>query len=173
MTGAELDAMDDDDLAVQIREIGVCARVSPEHKVRVVKALQSSGDVVAMTGDGVNDAASLQQAEIGVAMGITGTEVTKEAGDMILTDDNFATIVAAVEGGRSIYDNIITFVRFQLTTNVSAILTILIAQIAGLGSDLQRDPDPVRQHHRGWAAGDRARCRSAEAGHHGQGATRT
>jgi len=134
VTGAELDKMSDDDLAVQIREIGVCARVSPEHKVRVVKALQSSGNVVAMTGDGVNDAASLKQAEIGVAMGITGTEVTKEAGDMILTDDNFATIVDAVEGGRAIYDNIITFVRFQLTTNVSAILTILIAQIAGLGA---------------------------------------
>jgi Ca2+-transporting ATPase len=99
----------------------------------VVKALQSKGNVVAMTGDGVNDAASLKQAEIGVAMGITGTEVTKEAGDMILTDDNFATIVHAVEGGRAIYDNIITFVRFQLTTNISAILTILTAQIAGFG----------------------------------------
>ena len=133
VTGAELDALSDEALAAEIDEIGVCARVSPEHKVRVVKALQSNGNVVAMTGDGVNDAASLKQAEIGVAMGITGTEVTKEAGDMILTDDNFATIVHAVEGGRSIYDNIITFVRFQLTTNISAILTILIAQIAGLG----------------------------------------
>jgi Ca2+-transporting ATPase len=133
ITGAELDAISDEDLAHEIDHIGVCARVSPEHKVRVVKALQSTGNVVAMTGDGVNDAASLKQAEIGVAMGITGTEVTKEAGDMILTDDNFATIVHAVEGGRSIYDNIITFVRFQLTTNVSAILTIILAQIAGLG----------------------------------------
>ena len=133
ITGAELDAISDEDLATEIDHIGVCARVSPEHKVRVVKALQSTGNVVAMTGDGVNDAASLKQAEIGVAMGITGTEVTKEAGDMILTDDNFATIVHAVEGGRSIYDNIITFVRFQLTTNVSAILTIILAQIAGLG----------------------------------------
>jgi P-type Ca2+ transporter type 2C len=99
-----------------------------------VKALQSTGEVVAMTGDGVNDAASLKQAEIGVAMGVTGTEVTKEAGDMILADDNFATIVAAVERGRAIYDNIVTFVRFQLTTNVSAILTILLAQIAGMGA---------------------------------------
>jgi Ca2+-transporting ATPase len=133
VTGADLDAYSDEQLAVHIDEIGVCARVSPEHKVRVVKALQSKGNVVAMTGDGVNDAASLKQAEIGVAMGITGTEVTKEAGDMILTDDNFATIVHAVEGGRAIYDNIITFVRFQLTTNISAILTILVAQIAGLG----------------------------------------
>jgi Ca2+-transporting ATPase len=133
VTGADLDAYSDEQLAEHIDEIGVCARVSPEHKVRVVKALQSKGNVVAMTGDGVNDAASLKQAEIGVAMGITGTEVTKEAGDMILTDDNFATIVHAVEGGRAIYDNIITFVRFQLTTNISAILTILVAQIAGLG----------------------------------------
>src|SRR5690606_34175953 len=134
ITGAELNDMSDDDLAAQIEEIGVCARVSPEHKVRVVKALQSNGEVVAMTGDGVNDAPSLKQAEIGVAMGITGTEVTKEAGDMILTDDNFATIVKAVERGRAIYENIVTFVRFQLTTNVSAILTILIAQLAGMGA---------------------------------------
>lgn len=133
VTGADLDRFSDEDLAREIDGIGVCARVSPEHKVRVVKALQSKGNVVAMTGDGVNDAASLKQAEIGVAMGITGTEVTKEAGDMILTDDNFATIVHAVEGGRAIYDNIITFVRFQLTTNISAILTILIAQIAAFG----------------------------------------
>ncbi len=133
VTGAELEGMTDADLAEQIDEIGVCARVSPEHKVRVVKALQTKGNVVAMTGDGVNDAASLKQAEIGVAMGITGTEVTKEAGDMILTDDNFATIVHAVEGGRAIYENIITFVRFQLTTNISAIITILAAQLGGLG----------------------------------------
>ena len=134
ITGAELDRISDEDLPKEIVGIGVCARVSPEHKVRVVKALQSTGNVVAMTGDGVNDAASLKQAEIGVAMGVTGTEVTKEAGDMILTDDNFATIVDAVEGGRAIYENIITFVRFQLTTNISAILTILIAQIAGFGA---------------------------------------
>ncbi|CAN5692911.1 hypothetical protein BH10ACT3_BH10ACT3_15680 [soil metagenome] len=134
ITGADLDRISDEDLPQRIDEIGVCARVSPEHKVRVVKALQSKGNIVAMTGDGVNDAASLKQAEIGVAMGITGTEVTKEAGDMILTDDNFATIVHAVRGGRAIYENIITFVRFQLTTNISAILTILIAQLAGFGA---------------------------------------
>ncbi len=131
VTGAELNDMSDEELAERIEEIGVCARVSPEHKVRVVKALQSNGEVVAMTGDGVNDAPSLKQAEIGVAMGITGTEVTKEAGDMILTDDNFATIVKAVERGRAIYENIVTFVRFQLTTNVAAIATILMARLAG------------------------------------------
>ena len=134
VTGAELDRISDEELPKVIDEIGVCARVSPEHKVRVVKALQHNREIVAMTGDGVNDAASLKQAEIGVAMGITGTEVTKEAGDMILTDDNFATIVAAVERGRAIYDNIVTFVRFQLTTNVSAIITILAAQLAGMGA---------------------------------------
>jgi Ca2+-transporting ATPase len=134
VTGAELEATSDDELARTIEEIGVCARVSPEHKVRVVKALQANREVVAMTGDGVNDAPSLKQAEIGVAMGITGTEVTKEAGDMILTDDNFATIVKAVERGRAIYDNIVTFVRFQLTTNVAAILTILVARLSGLPS---------------------------------------
>jgi P-type Ca2+ transporter type 2C len=134
VTGADLDRISDEDLPSLIDDIGVCARVSPEHKVRVVKALQHTGNVVAMTGDGVNDAASLKQAEIGVAMGVTGTEVTKEAGDMILADDNFATIVAAVERGRAIYDNIVTFVRFQLTTNVSAIFTILFAQLAGMGA---------------------------------------
>ncbi|MFM7068003.1 MAG: cation-translocating P-type ATPase, partial [Actinomycetes bacterium] len=131
VTGADLDALSDDDLAEAIDEIGVCARVSPQHKVRVVTALQSRGQVVAMTGDGVNDAASLRQAEIGVAMGITGTEVTKEAGDMILADDNFATIVHAVERGRAIYDNIVTFVRFQLTTNIAALSTILLTRLLG------------------------------------------
>ena len=134
VTGAELDRISDEDLPTQIDQIGVCARVSAEHKVRVVKALQSTGKIVAMTGDGVNDAASLKEAEIGVAMGITGTAVTKEAGDMVLTDDNFATIVHAVEGGRAIYDNILTFVRFQLTTNISAIFVILGAQLAGFGA---------------------------------------
>ncbi|MBS1836562.1 MAG: cation-transporting P-type ATPase, partial [Actinobacteria bacterium] len=131
VTGAQLEAMDDRELSERIGRIGVCARVSPEHKVRVVRALQVNGEVVAMTGDGVNDAPALKQAEIGVAMGITGTEVTKEAGDLILTDDNFATIVAAVERGRAIYENIVTFVRFQLTTNVAAIATILMARLAG------------------------------------------
>jgi Ca2+-transporting ATPase len=132
VTGADLDAMDDEALARQIADIGVCARVAPEHKVRVVKALQANGHVVAMTGDGVNDAAALRNADIGVAMGITGTEVTKEAADMVLTDDNFATIVGAVERGRTIYDNIVTFVRFQLSTNLGAIATFLAAGLMGL-----------------------------------------
>jgi Ca2+-transporting ATPase len=131
VTGDDLSAMSDEELADQIEDIGVCARVSPEHKVRVVKALQTRGHVVAMTGDGVNDAAALRRADIGVAMGITGTEVTKEAGDMILTDDNFSTIVGAVERGRMIYDNIVKFVRFQLCTNLGAISTILAASLLG------------------------------------------
>lgn len=129
VTGTELDAMSDELLAARVSGIGVFARVSPEHKVRVVTALQSGGAIVAMTGDGVNDAAALRHADIGVAMGITGTEVTKEASDMVLADDDFATIVEAVKGGRAIYDNIIKFVRFQLSTNISAIGTILGASL--------------------------------------------
>ncbi len=132
MTGGELSAIDDERLAAIVDDVGVFARVSPEHKVRVVRALQARGHVVAMTGDGVNDAPALRRADIGVAMGVTGTDVTKEAGDMVLTDDNFATIVAAVREGRAIYDNIVKFVRFQLTTNLGAIATILGASIAGL-----------------------------------------
>ena len=132
VSGEQLDAMDDAELEARINDIGVCARVSPEHKVRVVRALQANGQVAAMTGDGVNDAAALRAADIGVAMGITGTEVTKEAADMVLTDDNFATIVAAVERGRTIYANIIKFVRFQLSTNLGAISTILGASLLGL-----------------------------------------
>ncbi len=132
VTGAQLSAMSDTELEEQIDDIGVCARVSPEHKVRVVRALKARGHVVAMTGDGVNDAAALRTADIGVAMGITGTEVTKDAGDMVLTDDNFATIVGAVERGRAIYDNVVKFVRFQLSTNLGAIATILAASLLGL-----------------------------------------
>ncbi len=136
VTGAELDALSDEDLAKTVTSIGVCARVSPEHKVRVVRALKKNGHIVAMTGDGVNDAAALRHADIGVAMGITGTEVTKEAADMVLADDDFATIVGAVERGRAIYDNIVKFVRFQLTTNLAAIGTLLIASLAGLPAPL-------------------------------------
>ena len=108
----------------QVEEIGVVARVAPEDKVRLVETLKKKGHVVAMTGDGVNDAPALKRADIGVAMGITGTEVTKEAGDMILTDDNFATIVAAVEGGRGLYDNLMKYVRVQLMMLGGFILTV-------------------------------------------------
>lgn len=132
LTGRELDDLDDEALVARIDGVGVFARVAPEHKVRIVRALQSTGNVVAMTGDGVNDAPALKTADIGVAMGITGTDVSKEAAAMVLTDDNFATIVMAVEYGRTIYDNIVKFVRFQLSTNLGAILAMIGAPLAGL-----------------------------------------
>jgi len=132
LSGAELDRIDVAELSRHIEETAVFARVAPEHKVKIVQALKARGHVVAMTGDGVNDAPALKNADIGVAMGITGTEVTKEAATMVLTDDNFATIVGAVEEGRTIYDNIVKFVRFQISTNVGAILTVLGAQLLGL-----------------------------------------
>nr|MDQ2694861.1 cation-translocating P-type ATPase [Pseudomonadota bacterium] len=132
LSGAELSAMDDAQLAGRCPATAVFARVAPEHKVRIVRALKARGQVVAMTGDGVNDAPALKNADIGVAMGATGTEVTREAAAMVLTDDNFATIVAAVREGRTIYDNIVKFVRFQLSTNVGAILTVAGAPLLGL-----------------------------------------
>lgn len=132
VSGAELDLIAEADLARRIDGIAVFARVSPAHKVRIVQALRADGHVTAMTGDGVNDAPALKAADIGVAMGITGTAVTKEAATLVLTDDNFATIVRAVKEGRVVYDNIIKFVRFQLSTNMGAILTVLVATLMGL-----------------------------------------
>ena len=132
LTGAELDRIDVAALSLRIEETAVFARVAPEHKVKIIQALKARGHVVAMTGDGVNDAPALKNADIGVAMGITGTEVTKEAATMVLTDDNFATIVDAVKEGRTIYENVVKFVRFQLSTNVGAVLTVLGAQLLGL-----------------------------------------
>ncbi len=132
LTGADLDGLSDDALAERIEEVGVVARVSPEHKVRIVAAYQRAGRVVAMTGDGVNDAPALRAADIGVAMGITGTAVAKEAADLVLTDDHVGTIVAAVARGRALYRNIVTFVRFQLSTNIGALLSILVAEILRL-----------------------------------------
>ncbi|WP_369601834.1 HAD-IC family P-type ATPase [Hahella sp. SMD15-11] len=131
LEGRDLDALGPEALREKLRGVSVFARVAPEHKVRIVKALKADGHVVAMTGDGVNDAPALKAADIGVAMGITGTEVTKEAATMVLTDDNFATIVRAVKEGRAIYDNIIKFVRFQLSTNMGAIQTVLGASLLG------------------------------------------
>jgi P-type Ca2+ transporter type 2C len=129
LTGAEFAALPDDELHAQVGEIGVVARVAPEDKVRLVSILKEQGNIVAMTGDGVNDAPALARADIGVAMGITGTEVTKDAGEMILTDDNFATIVAAVEGGRGLYDNLMKYVRVQMIMLAGFILTFVGAGV--------------------------------------------
>jgi Ca2+-transporting ATPase len=130
--GAALDQLTDDELSSRVAGIGVFARVSPEHKLRVLRALQGNGEVAAMTGDGVNDAPALRGADIGVSMGVTGTEVAQQASDMVLADDNFATIVEAVRRGRAIYDNILSFVRFQLSTNMGAIATMLGAGVLGM-----------------------------------------
>ena len=131
ITGSELDHMDAQTLAARIPHIAIFARTSPEQKVNIVQALQQNGQVVAMTGDGVNDAPALKSADIGIAMG-SGTEVSKEAASLILTDDNFATIVHTVREGRAIYDNIVKFVRFQLATNMGALLTVVSAPFFGL-----------------------------------------
>jgi Ca2+-transporting ATPase len=132
VTGAELEKMNDTQLTDALRKTSAFARVSPEHKLRLVKALQGMGEIAAMTGDGVNDAPALKQADIGVAMGITGTEVSKGAADMVLTDDNFASIVSAVEEGRVIYDNIRKFVRYLLSSNVGEILVMFVAIVIGM-----------------------------------------
>jgi Ca2+-transporting ATPase len=135
LTGEDVDRLDDDALGAVLPRVTVFARVAPEHKLRIVRALQVRGNVVAMTGDGVNDAPALRRADIGVAMG-SGTEVAKEAATMVLTDNNFATIVGAVREGRTIYDNIVKFVRFQLSTNMGALLTVFVAPFLGLASPL-------------------------------------
>jgi Ca2+-transporting ATPase len=131
-TGAELDDIDDQRLAEIVEQVRVYARVSPEHKLRIVRAWENRGHIVAMTGDGVNDAPALKEADIGIAMGITGTDVSKEASDMILTDDNFASIVSAVEEGRAIFDNIRRFIHYLLSCNIGELLAMFLASVLGL-----------------------------------------
>src|SRR5262249_19548876 len=131
VTGTEIQDMDTATLQERCRDVDVFARASPEHKLRLVKAMQASKQIVAMTGDGVNDAPALKKADVGVAMGIKGTEVTKEAAEMVLTDDNFASITAAVREGRTVYNNIEKAILFMLPTNVAEGLVIIVAIFVG------------------------------------------
>jgi P-type Ca2+ transporter type 2C len=158
ITGAEFAAMSDEELLANLDDIGVIARVAPEDKVRLVRMLQQSDNIVAMTGDGVNDARALKSANIGVAMGITGTEVSKEAAVMILTDDNFATIVGAVEYGRALYDNLLKYLRFQMSTLVAYIAIFIMAGVLDIAGGIPLDR--CRSCGSTWSSTSRSRSRS-------------
>ena len=132
ITGAELDKLSDDEFQKRIRKLSIYARVQPEHKARIVKGWQKAGMTTAMTGDGVNDAPSIKNADIGIGMGITGTDVTKNVADMVLADDNFATIVVAVEEGRKIYDNIRKAIQFLLSSNMAEVISVFVASMMGI-----------------------------------------
>ncbi|WP_445150712.1 cation-translocating P-type ATPase [Baekduia sp. Peel2402] len=143
LTGAEIGRLGDDELRAAMRDTAVCARVAPEHKLRIVDALRADRMIVAMTGDGVNDAPALKAADIGVAMGVTGTDVTKEAADMVLADDDFATIVAAVREGRGIFSNIRKFLRFLLSSNIGEVLTMFLGVVLAAGLGLRDTGDAL------------------------------
>jgi len=132
MTGAELDRMSDAELDRVIDKYTVFARVEPAHKLRIVRSFKRKGEIVTMTGDGVNDAPAVKEADVGVAMGVTGTDVTKQAADVILMDDNFATLVSAVEQGRCVYSNIRKFVRYLLSCNIGEVLTMFLGIVMGM-----------------------------------------
>ena len=128
VSGEELENMNDEALRRRVKEISIFARVNPEHKIRIVRALRDTGEVVAMSGDGINDAPALKEADIGIAMGITGTDVTKETADMVLLDDKYTSIVRAVEQGRGIYENIKKFVNYLLSSNLGEVLILFLAK---------------------------------------------
>jgi len=153
MTGVEIDRLDDAAMRREVALTDVFARVSPEHKLRIVDALCDDGEVVAMTGDGVNDAPAIKRADIGVAMGITGTDVAKETADMVLTDDNYASIVSAVEQGRIIYANIRKFVYYLLSSNVAEIMIIFLATLAGFAHTAHGHPTAVAKSAHRWRSG--------------------
>jgi P-type Ca2+ transporter type 2C len=143
LTGPEIEALDDEALRAAVKNVSVYARVAPEHKLRIVDALQADGAIVSMTGDGVNDAPALRSADIGIAMGVTGTDVAKQAADMILADDNFATIIAAIREGRGIFANIRKFLRFLLSSNIGEVLTMFLGVLLAAGLGLQDTGDAV------------------------------
>ena len=165
LTGRELEHLDRDTLKEVVETSSVYARVSPKHKLQLVQALQDNGHVVAMTGDGVNDAPALKQAHIGVAMGITGTDVSKEASQIVLLDDNFATIVNAVEEGRIVYDNVRKFVKYTMTSNAGEVWVMVLGPLLGMPLPLLPLQIPVDQSGDRWSARSRPGSRTSRAGH--------